>query len=348
MRLALVCAAVVVAGCFSPRFTNGSIRCTTDSNCPRAYHCAVATHTCYQDGQDPDPVADMSMATHDLSSAGDLSNTLADDTRSCSADSQCPDGYYCTLVGTCFHNGAAPARCPRFALFCDDFEGHARLPWGAPVSGGSVAPPAGVAVTVDNTAAYPGPASVSFHGMHGLHTTAPGTSQTPSTTVYWSYWPYVLPTPLQGPATIAWRGYVYAARAPVEQPYFAYLHTRGQQDGFNLGSANGSSTAAPTWAVFNKLANSYAFDNPQSSAIAAGRWYCVEMVLTIGNGNSGTSNVVDLYVDTALLNSSNASGAMASAAVSEIDVGITWSQSSQDNEIYLDDVVVAQQRIGCE
>jgi hypothetical protein len=158
----------------------------------------------------------------------------------------------------------------------------------------------------------------------------------------------VLPTALSGSGTLAWRAYVYAARAPAEQPYFAYLHASGKQDGFNLGSVNGSSTAAPTWAVYNKLANNFTFDDPRSPAIAAGRWYCVELVLTIANGATGTSNVTNFYVDNALLNSATAGGTSASATIGEVDVGVTWSQSSQDNELYLDDVVVATQRIRCE
>jgi hypothetical protein len=42
---------LLLAGCFSPHYQNGNLRCP-DHECPRGYHCAV-DGTCWQNGADP-------------------------------------------------------------------------------------------------------------------------------------------------------------------------------------------------------------------------------------------------------------------------------------------------------
>ena len=50
----LVCAALMAAGCFSPKYENGRLKCASgDKPCPDGYHCAIDT-TCWKDGEDPD------------------------------------------------------------------------------------------------------------------------------------------------------------------------------------------------------------------------------------------------------------------------------------------------------
>jgi hypothetical protein len=343
-----IAAAVMLPACFAPRFSDGQIRCTQDSSCPPDYHCALATQTCY--GKGHDPVLDLGSPDTGSVPADSGADTFTDDSRTCSSDGDCANGY-CSLVGTCFHANTAPARCPKFALFCDDFEGAARLPWGAAVAGGSVAPPAGASVIVDGNNGFHGASGTALAGAHSLHVIAPGTPQQPGASVYWVERPYLLPTPISvstTPTTVAVRGYVFAAAKFQEQPYFFQLHRHGNADGFNIGAVNGTSSANANWSVYNKRSQSYAFADPNSSAIGAGRWYCVEVVLTLQSVAGTLTNTTDFYVDNVLLNHTSVSAPNANDTIDELDVGITWSQSSQPNEYDLDDIALATQRIFCE
>jgi hypothetical protein len=334
------CAALVlvaaVAGCFSPRFKDNEIQCMDDRGCPRGFHCATLTHTCYQDGRDPVPPAD----------AGPPPD---DDTQVCADNSGCPSGYYCSLVGTCFHEGAAPARCPSYALFCDDFEGHARIPWDAPVSGGTP-PPVAPSLDVTTSSSFPGAPGATFHGTRSLLADAPGAALLPNPAVYWLYWPYRLPSAITFPGVIAFRAYVYATRKPVEQSYIAYLHSNGPggTDGIILGAVNGSSTANATWTLYDKRGDNFAFNDPGSPSIREGHWYCVELVLTLQLAGNAASTVVNMFVDDQLIANTTIGGASANDKVDQLDIGLPWVQSSDGNQFLIDDVVLAKQRIGCE
>lgn len=67
-NLAVLLASVAMAGCFHPRFSNGTLSCAQSTDCPPGYHCALNL-TCYQAGSDPDPAADSSRATVDSDAA---------------------------------------------------------------------------------------------------------------------------------------------------------------------------------------------------------------------------------------------------------------------------------------
>jgi hypothetical protein len=52
--------ALLLAGCYSPTYHDGNLKCTASGECPENYHCAV-DHTCWRNGSDPDalpPLAD--------------------------------------------------------------------------------------------------------------------------------------------------------------------------------------------------------------------------------------------------------------------------------------------------
>jgi hypothetical protein len=68
---------VLVAGCYSPSYTNGGFLC---GKCPAGYHCAL-DGTCWQNGQDPD-----------LSGSGPLDLASADLTPVDLTPSQLPEG----------------------------------------------------------------------------------------------------------------------------------------------------------------------------------------------------------------------------------------------------------------
>lgn len=48
----------LVAGCFAPKYSNGSLRCESGTTCPDGYHCAP-DNTCWKNGSDP--MLDMSL-----------------------------------------------------------------------------------------------------------------------------------------------------------------------------------------------------------------------------------------------------------------------------------------------
>lgn len=44
---------MALGGCFSPKYSNGSVRCQSGNHpCPDGYHCA-SDNTCWKDGRDP-------------------------------------------------------------------------------------------------------------------------------------------------------------------------------------------------------------------------------------------------------------------------------------------------------
>ncbi len=63
MRSIVLLAAVAAAGCFSPKYSNGSLQCQAGGHpCPDGYHCAI-DNTCWKNGQDP--VVDMGVGGTD-------------------------------------------------------------------------------------------------------------------------------------------------------------------------------------------------------------------------------------------------------------------------------------------
>jgi len=43
---------LMTSGCFSPKYSNGNLRCENGQTCPDGYHCAADT-TCWKNGSDP-------------------------------------------------------------------------------------------------------------------------------------------------------------------------------------------------------------------------------------------------------------------------------------------------------
>jgi hypothetical protein len=286
--------------------------------------------------------------------AGCFSPHFTNDQVVCKDDSACPSGYGCSQVGTCFAHGAAPRRCPAFALVCDDFEGHALMSWGdatsPPQGNGFVPPPDAADVAVDQEQPLPSSETTGFKSLRSLHVVAPGTPQTPDPTVYAIYQPYRLATPVTAsaaPSTLAVRLYLYAAQPLQEQPYFLYVHDSANGGGFNVGAVGGTATQAGHFTVYDRGSNDYVIDN-SAATISAAAWHCVELVTTVSNV-FGTDNAVELFVDGQSVGHATLTDAAAvSARYDEVDLGNTWAQSSQPNEYYIDDVVIATQRIGCE
>lgn len=69
IALVTLCSLVAV-GCFSPKYSNGSLHCENGMTCPDGYHCA-GDDTCWRNGSDP--ALDMSLGgSDDLAGGPDL------------------------------------------------------------------------------------------------------------------------------------------------------------------------------------------------------------------------------------------------------------------------------------
>ena len=57
-RLLAIVACASLAGCFSPKYSNGAVRCQAGSHpCPDGYYCAV-DNTCWKNGEGPNAGSD--------------------------------------------------------------------------------------------------------------------------------------------------------------------------------------------------------------------------------------------------------------------------------------------------
>lgn len=60
----MIAGALALAGCFSPKYGNGHLKCADGQTCPDGYHCA-ADNTCWKNGSDPGSQDDMAMTGTD-------------------------------------------------------------------------------------------------------------------------------------------------------------------------------------------------------------------------------------------------------------------------------------------
>jgi hypothetical protein len=299
---------------------------------------------CFRTGHEfPDSGADPDLApgAPDSSDAGAIGSSDAsaigssdggsvpDDTVACTQDGDCPPGDYCSLIGRCFQKGNAPARCPAFSIFCEDFESLPELAKWGPLQ--HFMRPTGVKTGVDDLKP--------FRGKRSLHAIAPG-----SPSAYWNYYPYTLPSAIVAadpPATIAFRAYVYTQNAFTGWIYPFYLHNaQSNTRDFAVG------TLSNMWSVYNKNGSASSYNGGPLVMMAT--WHCVELVVHLGIVSGSVSNELEFYVDDVRAADMTLTTAVATDQIGELDIGIAWSQDTMGNEYYIDDLAVANQRIGCE
>lgn len=105
----LALSSCIFTGCFSPQYSNGSLRCENGTGCPDSYHCA-SDSTCWKNGTNPVVAADMAVQlpadmtatiADDLSTSPDLAlSGVKHQGEACSPSDtcdtgQCVDGYCC-------------------------------------------------------------------------------------------------------------------------------------------------------------------------------------------------------------------------------------------------------------
>lgn len=219
-------------------------------------------------------------------------------------------------VGPCDAPTSIPEPCPSFAIFCDGFESGNLSKWTGTVT------PAFEAVesTIVHTGHYALESDVPMEGGNG----AEGA-------VYLQ-----LAAPATG--TFAVREYVFST-----QPVNNYMGTLFLTDSTNPNGEYGEVIADDVgqWTFTEESATGGLHDHTGSIVSAGGVWTCIELVLELG---SGGSNNIELFIDR---NSALTTPFLdPNPTYDNIAVGVTRAVAAGFTD-YVDDIVVANQRIGC-
>ena len=100
-------AAALLAGCFSPSYVNGSLKCEAGTNaCPDGYRCAE-DGTCWRNGTGPD-LSDSNNMPGDLGESPDLEPSGKANAAACAMDDECASGH--CVDGVCC-NSACTGQC---------------------------------------------------------------------------------------------------------------------------------------------------------------------------------------------------------------------------------------------
>ncbi len=216
--------------------------------------------------------------------------------------------------GPCDASTSIPEACPAFAMFCDGFESGDVSKWTGTVSAASET----VETTPVHTGHYALDSRVPAQGGNGaeggvfLQLAAPATE------------------------TLAIREYVYSV-----EPITNYVGTILLTDSINPNAEYGEVVADDTghWTFTEDSATGGLHDHTGSVTSVGGVWTCVELVVELGSDNT-----IELFVD----------GAPALTmpfldphpTYDNITVGVARAIAA-GSEDFTDDVVVANERIGC-
>ncbi len=210
---------------------------------------------------------------------------------------------------------APPPACPAFALLCDDFESGTTAKWGGKQLG------MGATVAVDGT-----------HPQSGLFALDGTVPQLPSggaaATVYAN-----LPA-AQSSGVLAVREWIYAP-----QPL---IHYDGVVLFYNAANGNYAIAAGDdqsTWVV-SEQSSAGLHDHHSTVHATDSAWVCVEQDYVF----AGASSKIRLYVDDQVV--IDATAADPTPAFTQVQVGVARA-ASEGFRVFVDDVVVATQHIGC-
>jgi hypothetical protein len=205
-------------------------------------------------------------------------------------------------------DGALGPSCPSSALFCDDFESESIAQWSDHEG----------QLSIDQARVW--------RGTHSLMAEDPGADGGVTASDLRKH-----QLPLSA-ATIATRGYFYVA-SPLETVTVFYLTTSLNQ-GVYL-------TASPSELRVG-LEDPGATVPPSVNGLKLDRWVCLELVLQIG-----TSGRVQAYADgTPVIDF--ATNTVPAAAYENFIVGMVGPIAPDPFQLWMDDVAVGTQRIGCE
>jgi hypothetical protein len=243
----------------------------------------------------------------DANTAIDAS-TSAIDSSSSSIDANAPDAN----LGPDAHIG-----CPIFATFCDDFETGNTSRWtGENVSTGST-------LTVNKSNPHTGAYSLEGHVTGTTSNSFAALDEKVTATANVTY---------------SIRAYVYSS-APIGTGGYVFSWFASDGTGYAVGTGTDSN-----WLI-NDNGNKYT----ASTAPLAGHWQCVEGTLEEPPA-AGQPATLSLYIDDTMILSHTTVVATSSLIVA-VEVGITAAGVAADGgaigDVFIDDVAIAPQHIGC-
>jgi hypothetical protein len=205
--------------------------------------------------------------------------------------------------------------CPSFAVFCDDFESGTLAKW----TGEDV--PSSQLVT---TGAH-------YTGTYGLDSSVPPANGNGGEGDV-----YIAPGATYATGTLAIREWVYSPAQLIN--YIGTLEVTLGPPATAAQYIEVNADDAGTWAL-SEFGSAGLHDLGGHTGAATAQWTCVELVIELGSAASAT-----VYVDGGV----SAQGTLANAGDSydTIAVGVTRANAA-GFEVYIDDVVIATQRIGC-
>jgi hypothetical protein len=205
--------------------------------------------------------------------------------------------------------------CPSFALFCDGFESGDLSKW----SGEDV--PASQLVTT----------GARYTGTYGLDSVVPSDMGAGAEGDV-----YVAPGETFATGTLAVREWVYSP-APLIN-YIGTLELSLGAPATTLQYLEVNANDVGAWSL-SEFGSAGLHDQPGSIDAETATWTCVELVVELGSAASAT-----IYVDGTI----STQGALTNVGDSydHIAVGVTRANAG-GFEVYVDDVAIATQRIGC-
>ncbi|HEY1816514.1 MAG TPA: hypothetical protein VGG74_29410 [Kofleriaceae bacterium] len=209
----------------------------------------------------------------------------------------------------------ADGGCPGFALFCDGFESGDLSKWTAEDL------PASQQVTAD----------AHYTGMYGLDS-AVGSDQGAGGEGD----VYLVPGQTFATGTLAVREWVYSPAQLVNYIGTLEVTLGAPATASQYLEVNANDVGA--WSL-SEFGSAGLHDQPGGIVAATATWTCVELVVELGSAASAT-----IYVDGA----ASSQGALSNTGDSydTIAVGVTRANAG-GFEIFIDDVAIATQRIGC-
>jgi hypothetical protein len=224
-------------------------------------------------------------------------------------------------------DGAAPGGgfvCPSGAILCEDFE--ATTGWTTESLGYAV-------VVVD--AVRP------FHGEKSLHASprkGPDPMMNLGTDLV-----HALPAVMTG--TLAARLYVYATSLTAD--YTIYFSLGGANDQINVLYAENYmvTPTAPHSYLQGATSVGEFWPSSPSQVTPIGQWTCIELVVDLTGAGHAT-----LYADGLPVADSGTAAVYRdpAAGFDRVNVGVVRNPATADDELFVDDLVIHSQRVGCE
>ena len=226
--------------------------------------------------------------------------------------------------------------CPPHALFCDDFETHDFSRWNRPSGFGAAT------LGIDSVEVY--------RGSYAAHASMTVDEQDGSFVGSQRYEQKYLP-PL-GSGTFAMRAYVYLAEPQADTTaFFALTHqAAGTPDSLviTIDCANQSPAdcGGTQGIAVTKSAFVMDYHFVASTLLTPMAWVCFEFVVAIEGSGTGR---VTLYQDNVpILDQTTVTLDPGDPPYDAFDLGYTSTPGTQAQDVYVDDLVLAKERVGCE